>query len=713
MRQRDAEQRHSHRNRKGLGPVMTCLHDAEQAADELRAELRQDPVAVTDIGGSEAVKKDLAEKDVMDRSMKSIDEEVRVSYDGRLSAPGSQRALIRKDGEFREFFERKEDPEENEENEESEEGRFNEAKEESETSDEGATTESPEVPEPESDYVEDTVENTIAKAQSFDFDKIKEDSKRHVHYTAATSPTGTEIDADEKCPDACPLFAEDSASPQHCNFKCVSTSDCGLEHTYTNLAQPVPDKSRGFCRRCRVPGCHRCNRNSHDDVCAECLQGFALENGACVYSVPVIGTLLKGSLYLVIGFPILYFVAWYASLALRPKVNVEEERKGLQFRTQTKLCKPDFGERPEERQLWPLKTNTLAVPVAGPGSVLFFRYQLFIMLWALVIAVSEILESDVMALEGKDGSATESGRDAAVNSKKEITFRESKLHLKALVAEPMGICWENMAIPQSKKRERIWASIKTIFLASFAWSVLIYMPFAQYQSSFSYSQGDKPSLAMTLSLTVVVVIGNLVMYTTCADAAGKVGFMLRDSQEGTYMVASPGRTLYIRFGFEDTEVALCLGGAPSPNCSHVMTEEKSQSFYEDQRKAEIAAAAGDVEGRNNSAKSEQRQGNESKNCNRPWRRSKQLAPALPWIPMCLIEGLPWAASVGGCQYQEVRPNGGRCRADAEQMQIMQIAEGLGLAVAFVALALHFFSHGKGCHITLAQSHINGAGLETL
>ena len=26
------------------------------------------------------------------------------------------------------------------------------------------------------------------------------------------------------------------------------------------------------------------------------------------------------------------------------------------------------------------------MPVAGPGSVLFFRYQLFIMVWALVIA---------------------------------------------------------------------------------------------------------------------------------------------------------------------------------------------------------------------------------------------------------------------------------------------------------------------------------------
>ena len=131
---------------------------------------------------------------------------------------------------------------------------------------------------------------------------------------------------------------------------------------------------------------------------------------------------------------------------------------------------------------------------------------------------------------------TESGRDAAVNSKKTITFRGSTLQVQALVAEPMGICWQNLAIPKSKKRERLWAALKMILFASFAWSVFIYMPFAQYQSSFSYSNGDKPGLAMTVSLTVVVVLGNLVMYTTCAEAAGKVGFMLRDSQEGTYMV---------------------------------------------------------------------------------------------------------------------------------------------------------------------------------
>ena len=39
-------------------------------------------------------------------------------------------------------------------------------------------------------FVEDEVESTIVKAQTYDFDKSREQMLRHIHYTAATSPTG-------------------------------------------------------------------------------------------------------------------------------------------------------------------------------------------------------------------------------------------------------------------------------------------------------------------------------------------------------------------------------------------------------------------------------------------------------------------------------------------------------------------------------------------
>lgn len=715
--------------------------------------------------------------------------QIKVSYNGQLSSSGSPGALLRKE-DVQDDRDVKDDDLDQED-----------VQDDPDVKDDNLDPETEEDSKPVE--IQDQVEDTIAAAQSYDFDKLKNDSKRHVHYTAATSParesessplkliwnfegTGppvpdpaeanivkeqhaktlgptavvqgmqstalphpgcfqprhaTDIDQAERCPDACPLFAEDTASPQHCNFKCVNTSDCGLEHTHTNLAQSVPDETRGFCRRCVVVACSRCNRAAHGDVCAECQRGFRLENGECVSQIPILGSLLKGSLYLILLVPVLYFVAWYVSLVLRKATNLEEQAQALQFRTQTKLCKPDSGdERGTERQLWPLRTNTLAVPVAGPGSVLFFRYQLFIMIWALVLAtlwvasvsmtdgslyalgtedpesprelcavihrgfeqqrtmmstkvyfllvayiaslvlcisfgifqqrtfhrlnndatqadfvalvdglpavhgtenleeilktelqtgtsqeivgvsvgwdfaphaekITELLESDVRALDKLPGSPetadpaatsatsarapvegasrprwfrpmdrlmltqvlgielttpapataeatsgetlakslvcspkalvvfkTESGRDAALAAKKDISFRGNTLQIKPLTSEPMGICWKNFAVVRQKQRERLWAAIKMILLASFAWSLFIYLPFAQYASSFSYSNGDKPSIGMTISLTLIVVLGNLFMYTTCAEAAKRIGFINRDAEGGAYMV---------------------------------------------------------------------------------------------------------------------------------------------------------------------------------
>ncbi|CAJ1446037.1 unnamed protein product [Effrenium voratum] len=131
---------------------------------------------------------------------------------------------------------------------------------------------------------------------------------------------------------------------------------------------------------------------------------------------------------------------------------------------------------------------------------------------------------------------TESGRDAAVAEKKPIAFHGSTLQIKQVVSEPMGVNWENFSNTKKMRRERLSAAIKMIILAGFAWSVCIYLPYAWYASSFSYSNGDKPSGLMTVSLTVIVVLGNLVMYTTCAEAAKRIGYLLKDSEDGVYMV---------------------------------------------------------------------------------------------------------------------------------------------------------------------------------
>ena len=70
---------------------------------------------------------------------------------------------------------------------------------------------------------------------------------------------------------------------------------------------------------------------------------------------------MQSMVYIALFIPVVYFIIWYVSLATRKKVNLDEEAQALQFRTQTKLCTVETvtEEAPEERQLWPLKTNTL------------------------------------------------------------------------------------------------------------------------------------------------------------------------------------------------------------------------------------------------------------------------------------------------------------------------------------------------------------------
>jgi len=130
---------------------------------------------------------------------------------------------------------------------------------------------------------------------------------------------------------------------------------------------------------------------------------------------------------------------------------------------------------------------------------------------------------------------TEAGRDAALSCDS-MTFLDKTVKFKRAITEPMGVQWANLTITKKMRRERLYASIKMIATASLAWAICIYLPYACYASSFSYSNGDKPTALMTISLTVIVVLGNLLMYTTCAEAANRIGYMLKDTEDGVYMV---------------------------------------------------------------------------------------------------------------------------------------------------------------------------------
>eukprot|EP00933_Yihiella_yeosuensis_P050548 TRINITY_DN48352_c0_g1_i1.p1 TRINITY_DN48352_c0_g1~~TRINITY_DN48352_c0_g1_i1.p1 ORF type:complete len:1070 (+),score=175.40 TRINITY_DN48352_c0_g1_i1:133-3342(+) len=241
-----------------------------------------------------------------------------------------------------------------------------------------------------------------------------------------------DIPVNEKCPSECPFWAEDTASGTTCNFKCVTDAQCGETGSNVNPNTTVADKAGMFCRSCKAAGCKTCGL--HDDSCIECSVGFYLNGSKCsptmVYPAYVLAAFL--------GLQLIYFTVWILDFLCRATPNDIGVKRGLEFRSRTKLRMPrdkeardailgvaaaateaaaetaedalapasggeadsattaqppvfeGSAEEPSataaasdlpSRPLWPLTTNLCRTPVAGPGTVLHFRFQVAVMIW--------------------------------------------------------------------------------------------------------------------------------------------------------------------------------------------------------------------------------------------------------------------------------------------------------------------------------------------
>lgn len=190
------------------------------------------------------------------------------------------------------------------------------------------------------------------------------------------------------CPAECPLLAEKRGNEQHCDFHCVDSSKeaCIAMDPKTT----VPDLELGYCRPCAVQGCSECARDGTDN-CAKCYTGYFLQDGQCV------NTFRHG--WYIFGFVLVVIVAlvilWVVDLSLRPITNRRVLQNALELRSRAKLRQPkaeenaDMDTRQSSRALWPYSTNLCRNgQVAGPGLTLAFNFQVAIVIWAVVMAVS-------------------------------------------------------------------------------------------------------------------------------------------------------------------------------------------------------------------------------------------------------------------------------------------------------------------------------------
>jgi len=143
---------------------------------------------------------------------------------------------------------------------------------------------------------------------------------------------------------------------------------------------------------------------------------------------------------------------------------------------------------------------------------------------------------------------SEDGRDLAFDRIKQtggLEFRGCKLQFFEQDSEPDTVEWHNFghSTPADKMR-RLFIGFGAIGVALLFWSVVFYAPYAWSVMTFNYDNGQQPGAIYALSFSMVVVLGNQIMYETCARVSDFIGFRFTDTKAVCYMILFTVSCLY-------------------------------------------------------------------------------------------------------------------------------------------------------------------------
>jgi len=134
---------------------------------------------------------------------------------------------------------------------------------------------------------------------------------------------------------------------------------------------------------------------------------------------------------------------------------------------------------------------------------------------------------------------TERERDLAIEKSAEgsLMYEGCSLKLSVPHCEPTTVLWQNFdGSSATKKTQRLVQGICIIFLALLLWATVFYGPYAWSIFNFNYDNGMQPGMIYGLAFTMVVVVGNTIMYAACAFVSESIGFRFRDDQEAAYLI---------------------------------------------------------------------------------------------------------------------------------------------------------------------------------
>mmetsp|Transcript_28064 Transcript_28064/g.60937 ORF Transcript_28064/g.60937 Transcript_28064/m.60937 type:complete len:1021 (+) Transcript_28064:210-3272(+) len=222
-------------------------------------------------------------------------------------------------------------------------------------------------------------ESSVGGGKRFGIDsEAGEETGKVVSECFLTAKVHSGSNKEKVCPQECPFYVQDRQDWDFCTFACVPETHCSQYNPET----PIADKDIGFCRSCTVAACEECDNSVNFDQCSKCSPGYYLKDGECWFKyggdwVWVTAGILAGVVLLV--------AVWLIEWGFRPTTNQAGLDHALlqRERCKLKMKKEGTGERKE----FPLTTNLLKEQVAGPGMTLHFNFQVFLMIWAVFVAI--------------------------------------------------------------------------------------------------------------------------------------------------------------------------------------------------------------------------------------------------------------------------------------------------------------------------------------
>lgn len=131
---------------------------------------------------------------------------------------------------------------------------------------------------------------------------------------------------------------------------------------------------------------------------------------------------------------------------------------------------------------------------------------------------------------------TEEDRDTAVEAEN-FKFHDSTVTFEEIEAEPDTVCWQNFGRDSPQEQAvKIVCGFGYIGLACAAWAIVFYSPYAYYVMTFNYENGRQPGFIVGFSFSMIVCVGNVIMYEVCGRISDWVGFRFRDQREACYMI---------------------------------------------------------------------------------------------------------------------------------------------------------------------------------